>query len=148
MTITQRRQRTRRPSRLTRQVGYGLAIGINAVILWIVQNLGVWTWPSFVTEEWSRVRWLVSLSVVATIAANVAFLVYDTPWFKALGEAVSGVFSVLAAIRVFTVFPFEFSGYGGVWSGVARILLVIAIVGGSIAVFANLTKSLIALGSR
>jgi hypothetical protein len=148
MQTVQRRDDTARQPRLARQAGYGLAIGINTVLLWVVQNLGDWGWPSFVTAEWTRVRWIVSLSIAATILANVLYIVYDAPWVKALGDAGSGVVSVMAAVRLFTDFPFDFTGYAGPWSLLVRFFLIVAIVGGGIGVLANLAKAVIRLGSR
>lgn len=124
-----------------RRFGYALAIGINIVMFWIVHNVLDWGWPSFITEDWSRVRGIIQTSIVVTILVNAAFLAFDPKWFKGLGEALTGFVSLIATFRVFTVYPFDFSGYTGPWDLLARMILVVAIVGTVIGVVANLLKA-------
>lgn len=35
---------------LMRRVGYSIAIGINLVLLWVINNLVAWGWPPFLTR--------------------------------------------------------------------------------------------------
>lgn len=53
---------------------------------------------------------------------------------------------VAAAIRIWQVFPFDFSDYSTNWSWLVRTLLLIAIVGGTISAVGNAAK--LAIRSR
>lgn len=129
-----------------RRFGYALAIGINIVMVWIVFNVAEWGWPPFITQEWNQVSGIVGLSIIATIITYVAYLVYDPVWFKGLGDAAAAVVSLVASLRVLSVFPFDFSAYGEPWETLTRFILIVAIVGTSVAILVNLGKA--ASGTR
>ena len=93
--------------RSTRQVGYIVAIIVNAVILTIAHNLTSWGLP-FVTSAFPETLWAINLSLSATIIANACFLVYDAPWFRDLAQIVLNIFAVVVALVTYRVFPFDF----------------------------------------
>ncbi len=80
-------------------------------MLYLVHGILRWGWPAFVTEDWDRVLTVVSLSIVATIIANTLFFWYDRPWFKSLMNLMTTAIGLIAAIRMWQVFPFDFTGY-------------------------------------
>ena len=125
-----------------RRVGYALAIGINIVMLWVVYNVLDWGWPPFITEDWSRVRGLIALSMIVAILANLAFMAYDPKWFRGFGDATQGVFAVIASARVLAVFPFDYSAYTGPWEFLTRAVLIIAVIGTGIGIIANIAKGI------
>ena len=126
--------------RVGRRFGFGVAIVINLVMLYIVQNLTSWDVLPFLTEEFdSLVPW-ISVSLIVTIAANLVFIVNDSPRLRGLGDMVTSLVSLAVTWRVLTVFPFDFSAYEFDWELVARVVLVLAIVGTFAAAVAGATK--------
>jgi hypothetical protein len=81
------------------------------------------------------------------VVANVLYLVYDGPWFRSLGEAVTTAITFVVAVRMWQVFPFDFGG-ADVWVVLFRIALVVGIVGSAIAVVVNLVRTVRAIGRR
>jgi hypothetical protein len=121
----------RRPSDAARRFGYLLAAAITAA-LWFVLNVRPgWQELSFLTEETRDVLWLVNLSLVVGVAANVLYAVSDPRWLKALGDLVTTGIGLAVLVRVWQVFPFDFEGYSVNWAFVVRAVLVVGI-GGSI----------------
>ena len=116
-----------------RRIGYVIAIIINAVGLYVVRNLVDWD-ISFVTNDFAEVEGIIASSLVATIVVNTLFIFYDKRWFKGLGEALSQTVSFVATIRLFRVFPFDFSSWDGPWEQVARAVLILALIGTAVSI--------------
>jgi hypothetical protein len=132
-------------SQWSRRVGYVAAIAINAVFLYLVHQLRASDWPAFLTEDFDTLVPLISLSLIATMAANALFWWRDPGWLKATGDAVTAAVGFVVAIRVYQVFPFDFSAYAVDWSGLVRLLVILSIVGTAIGCVANLVKALSAI---
>ena len=132
----------------SRRAGYVVAVVVNAAMVFVVLNLLDWGVPPFLTEEFTLVVPLIVLSLVASMAANGAYLFFDPPWFRSLCQVGISVISLVVAIRMFQVFPFDFTGYDDQWSGVTRIVLVVAMAGSAIAVIAESVKLLSRLTRR
>lgn len=130
----------KRPPVATRRFGYVIAILINIALVIIANNLLDWGWLSFLTEEFSDVLWLINLSLGVGIAANVLYIVDDSLRPKALGQIVTNLISLVVSIRMLQVFPFDFSGWETDWSWALRTLLIVAIVGTSIAIITDVVK--------
>lgn len=124
-----------------RQFGYALSIGINIVLIWVAHNMVDWGWPSFITEDWTRVRGLVEASLLVSIIANLAYIASDPKWVRGLGEATTNLVSVIATIRLLTVYPFDFSAYDGPWDVLTKFILVMVIVGTVVGFVANIGKA-------
>ncbi len=142
MTTTTHVEGDGRPSRSTmsRRLGYVVAILVNVTGIVVAHHLLEWDWPRFLTADFDEVLLLVTFSFAASIMVNVVYLAYDPPWCRQLGEMVTGSVGVAAAIRIWQVFPFDFSDYSTNWSWLVRTLLIIAILGGSISVIVNGAK--------
>lgn len=125
--------REKRPGRASRRFGYTVAVLVNVAILVVVNRWPGWEAVPFLTDDTEQVLGIVNASVVAGVVANLAFLVADPPWFKAVGDIVTTAVGLVAAVRLWQVFPFDF-GAGSAWDTVARVLLVIAIVGSVIGI--------------
>jgi hypothetical protein len=123
--------RTTRTARHT-TVGYAVAIGVNLLGLYVAHHLLVWGWPAFLTQQYDQLLPIITLSIVATIVANVAFLVYDAPWFKSLANAITAAIAFVVALRTYQVFPFDFSSYAHDWSTPVRLVIVLTMAGASI----------------
>ena len=126
--------------RTTRRIGYGVAIAVNAAMLVVVNNILDWGWLGWLTEDFNDVIPLISFSLAASIVANVAYIANDRPFFKGILELVVNTISLIATIRLLQVFPFDFSTYSSVWETATRSILIVAIVGISVALLVELVK--------
>jgi hypothetical protein len=132
--------RASRPSPASRRVGYVVSIVVNAVALYVVVNLLAWGWLPFLTDEFARVLPLLRLSLLATIAVNVVYLWYDLPAFRSVMQIGLSAIAVAVALRVYDVYPFDFSRYGPAWDVATRVLLILAIVGTIIGVVVEVVR--------
>lgn len=123
-----------------RRVGYLFAVGFNLVFLWIAHHLLEWQWPRFLTVEFEDLLPILSASIVASIVVNLLWVVADPKWFKALGNIVTSSFAIAVGVRTLEVFPFDFSTYARDWSGLVRVVVILAIVGSTAAVLVNIVK--------
>jgi hypothetical protein len=140
MTATGYRVRAGRPSAASRRVGYAITIVVNAVLLFVVVNLLAWGWLPFLTDEFARVLPLLQLSLLATIAINVVYLWYDPPVFRSLMQiGLSGI-ALAVSLRVYDVYPFDFSPYVAAWDVAARVLLILAIIGTIVGIVAEVVR--------
>ena len=137
MVTTQAPPTTRRPA-AARRFGYLVAVAANAVLLWVVHQLLVWGWPGFLTEEFAEVLPLISASLIAGMVVNAGLILRDTRRAKALGDLITAAFGLAISARLWTVFPFDFSGYDTDWSGPLRVALGVGVAVMAIAVLANL----------
>ena len=120
--------RGRRQSAGARRAGYCLAIGFSAALLIVLNGSPGWQAIPFLTSDTDQVLWLVSLSMAAGIAANVA-----PPKIRRSSDRshlVTTGIGLAAAIRIWQVFPFALSSG---WSTAVRVLLAVAIAGSCIA---------------
>ena len=83
---------------------------------------------------------LLNLSLTATILVNLVYLAFDAEWFKSLCELGLLSISLAVTIRLYQVFPFDFSAYDVDWAVLARIVLIIAMVGVGIAMIVQVVK--------
>jgi hypothetical protein len=143
MTIT---APAHRPSVAARRVGYVIAIAINAALLFVVNIEPGWQVLPFLTDSTTEVLGLVNLSFAAGLVVNAAYFVHDAAWLKSLGDLITAGVGLAVAIRMWQVFPFEFHGSFD-WALLVRILLVLTMVGTSIAIVVQVI-SLVRLGAR
>jgi hypothetical protein len=129
-----------RPSAATRRFGYVVAIGVNVVLLYVVNNLLEWEWPSFLTADFDRVLPLLNVSIVASMIVNVVYLAYDERWLKTIGEIVTSAISLAVVARMLAVFPLDFTPYDFDWETLTRVCLVFMIVAISIGIVAGTVK--------
>lgn len=122
------------------QFGYSIAIGLNVVMLIIVQNILDWGWLPFLTDEFSEVVPWISFSLAASIVANAVFLFNDDRIVKSTGQIAVNLISIVVTYQVFSVFPFDFSAYSFDWSLVTRIVLILAMVGAGIGMLTEVYK--------
>ena len=129
--------RARRPSAGARRAGYSLAIGFSAALLFVLNGSPGWQAIPFLTSATDQVLWLVNLSLAAGIAANVVYLVHDSPGVKLPGDLITTGIGLVTAIRIWQVFPFALSSG---WSTAVRVLLAIGIAGSCIALVAQVVS--------
>ena len=123
-----------------RRVGYVVAVLVNLLLLFIVNNLLEWDVLPWLTEEFEDVLPIMNASIMASIVVNALYIVYDARWFKALGELVTLGFSIAVGVTLLRVFPFDFSAYSWNWEATTRVIIVLAIVAMVIAVIVNIAR--------
>jgi uncharacterized membrane protein YesL len=106
-----------------------------------------WEAVPFLTEATVLVIGLVNASILVNLAANLVYLMTDPPWLKALGTMLTTAVGILAMVRIWQVFPFDFDGASFDWSLVVRILLGLGIVGGAIGIIAAFVSFVRSLGT-
>ncbi len=132
--------RASRPSVAARRTGYAVSVGVNAVLLFAANVWPGWEVVPFLTPDTSLVIGLVNASIVVSLAANVFYLVRDDPWVKALGDLSTTTVGLVALIRIWQVFPFDFGDTSFDWALVFRVLLGVAIFGSAVGILAALVR--------
>ncbi len=128
------------PSVGARRVGYGVAALINLVLVWVTHQLLDWEWPGFLTPDFDRVLPIVTASLLVSVAANAWFSWSDSGWRKPAGDLATSAIGFVAAVRVWQVFPFDFTGYEHDWSWLVRGVLILAVAGTAIGTAAAVVK--------
>jgi hypothetical protein len=142
MTLTE--TASKRPAVGDRRVGYVVAVLVNAAVLYAVNVWPGWQALPFLTEDMRLVLGLVNASMLVSIVANMVYFVADPRWLKALGDIVTTAVGVAALVRMWQVFPFDFSGSSFDWALVVRVAMGVAIGGSAIALvvaFVSFVKS-------
>jgi hypothetical protein len=123
-----------------KHIGYGFAVVINVVMLIVVLNILDWGWLSFLTDEFDEVVPWISLSLVASIIANLIYQFNDSVLVKATGQIGTNLISIFVTYQVLRMFPFDFSAFDFDPGTVVRVLLILAMVGAAIGVFVEALK--------
>jgi hypothetical protein len=114
-----------------RRLGYVIGALVNLALLFAINVWPGWDSVPVLTDETPRVLGLLNLSLILSALANLVYIVYDPRWFVALTGVVTAAVGLLVLIRIWMVFPFTFSAFstGADWGQVARIVLVVALLG-------------------
>lgn len=123
-----------------RRAGYAVLIILNGVFLFVANNLLAWGWPPWLTDDFTSVLPVLNLSIVITMVVNVVYLAYDPPVAKALGDVVTSTMSLVVGIRMWQVFPFDFTGYAWDWDTIVRWIIGIGIVATAMAIIGGLVR--------
>jgi hypothetical protein len=119
---------TRPQSPRARRWGYGIAALINLIVAWGVNIWPGWDAVPFLTSGMTQVLPLVNLSLLVGFLTNLAYLVADPPWFKALGNILTAGISIAVLVRTLRVFPFDFGDSASTWDPITRGILIFLIV--------------------
>jgi hypothetical protein len=123
-----------------RRLGYTIAVVVNAAMLYAVNVWPGWQALPFLTADTTAVIGAVNASMVVGLVANAVYVLHDPPWLKALGDLVTTVVGLVALVRVWQVFPFDFGGASVDWELVTRWVLAIGFVGSMIAIVVALVS--------
>jgi hypothetical protein len=123
-----------------RRFGYGVAVVINVAMLIVVQQILGWGWLPFLTHEFAEVVPWISMSLIASIVANLVCQFNDTTTVKSTGQILVNLISIFVTLQMLLVFPFDFSAYTFSWEIVVRVVLVLAMVGAGIGALTELIK--------
>lgn len=115
-----------------RRAGYIVAVIINVLLLIVVQNILDWDVLPFLTDRFEQVVPWVTLSLIATIVANLIYLFKDAQAVRSTGGIVTNLISLIVTYQIYQVFPFDFSAYDFNWEAVTRVVLIVAMVGAGI----------------
>ena len=138
--------RTRaRPRAASRRAGYVVAVGVNALLLYLLNRSPGWQAVPFLTDAMNRVIGVVNLSITAGLVANLVYVVWDPTWLKALGDLTTTCAGVLAMLRIWQVWPFDFPA-GSPWNLVAHVALGLGLVGGAIGIVESTVRYVRAIG--
>ncbi|NNC40988.1 MAG: hypothetical protein HKN95_09885 [Acidimicrobiia bacterium] len=132
--------RKRKPSAAVRRFGYLIAIALNAAFLVLVNNLLEWDLSPWLTDDFELALPLISAALIATIVVTAIYMFFDARWFKSLTQIGLAGISLAATLRLYRVFPFDFSAYEFPWNTVARSVLIIALVGTVISIVTETVK--------
>lgn len=132
--------RKRQPSAAVRRFGYLISIALNAAFLFIVNNVLEWDLTPWLTDDFEEALPLIRTVLIATIVVTAIYMFFDARWFKSLTQIGLAGISLAATLRLYRVFPFDFSAYEFPWNTVARSVLIIALVGIAISIFAETIK--------
>ena len=78
---------------------------------------------NLLTQDFEHCLFYIELSIYVTIGTNLLFIFYDHRWFKHLLQGISNIFSALAVIMIYVIFPFAIQS--AVWSKWFRIALLV-----------------------
>ncbi|MGB3400591.1 MAG: hypothetical protein WBA34_10555 [Candidatus Deferrimicrobiaceae bacterium] len=131
--------------RTVSRIGYAIAVVVNLVMLFIVNNLLAWGWVPFLTDDFEQLLPIVNLSLVVGAGANFAFIFYNAQWFRSVGQIVQNVVSLFVIVATLRIFPFDFSPHPFNWTAIARVVLSLVLVAVSLATIAELVKMIRAL---
>lgn len=130
------------PSAAARRFGYLIAIAVNAALLYAVNNVLSWDVAPFLTDDLELAIPLINLSLIVTMVVNLTYVFFDSRWFKSITQIGLAGVSLAATVRLYRVFPFDFSAYDFGWDTLARAVLIIAMVGIVISIVAEAVKLL------
>jgi len=120
-----------------RRGGYALAILINGAVLYAVNVWPGWQALPFLTDDTGQILGLVNLSLVVGMFTNAVYLIVDHPRVKALGDLLTLCIGLAILVSVWQVFPFAFP-IGFDWNLIARILIVLSMIGSIIGIIVQL----------
>lgn len=111
-----------------RRAGYLVGAAVDGVLLYLINVRPGWRALGFLTEDTPDVLGLVNLSLVLGLVAYLVYVLHDPPWMRALGDMIGSAVSLAVLVRVWQVFPFEFTGSFD-WTTLFRVVLVLAMIG-------------------
>jgi hypothetical protein len=76
------------------------------------------------------------------MVVNLSYVFFDSRWFKSITQIGLAGVSLAATVRLYRVFPFDFSAYDFGWDTLARAVLIIAMVGIVISIVVEVVKLL------
>jgi hypothetical protein len=139
---------TQHPTIAARRLGYVIGGLVNLALLYAVNIWPGWEVVPFLTAETVLVLTLVNMSIVGNLVSNAVYLVNDRPWLKAFGTVVTTTVGMIALVRIWQVFPFDFGDSSFNWQLLTRILLIVSIVGSDIGIIVAFVSFVKAIAGR
>ena len=101
-------EETTRASIGTRRFGYAVAVGINVLLVVVVNNLLGWGWLPWLTPEFEKLLPVINLALVVNIVLNLLYMAYDEPPLKAATQIIVNLIAIGVLVRTLQVYPFDF----------------------------------------
>lgn len=127
-------------TRSARTFGYLTSALVNVALLWVAHQLLDWGWPRFLTDDFTLVLGVVTVSFVLTAATDVVLAVFDDRGVRALVDLARAVVGLWVAVRFWRVFPFDWSGEATDWSVLARVVIAAAALGTSLGIVGGVVR--------
>jgi hypothetical protein len=128
------------------RAGHVVAVLVNLLVLYLVNVRPGWDAVPFLTAETTQVLPWVNASLWVTVVAESLYVAWDTGWFRALGDIVTTSVGLAALVKLWEVFPLDVTG---TWEVLARVVLVLGVVGSLVGIgiaLARLIRSLASSG--
>jgi hypothetical protein len=123
-----------RPAVASRRIGYVLAAAIDAALLYAMNVWPGWDAVPFLTSDTTAVLGPVNASLLVGLVANAVYLARDARPVRALGDLATTSVGLVALVRLWQVFPFDFGAVSSAWTLVAHVLLALGILGSVVAI--------------
>ena len=123
-----------------RRFGHVLAIAFSVGILFVVNNLPEGEQIPFLTDDLEQLLPIINALLLAAIAINGVWILYDAAWFRSAGRITLNVLMIAVLALTYRVFPFDFSTYDFDWEALMRVLIVGLIVVLTVATIVEIVK--------
>src|SRR4030042_1758991 len=87
---------------------------LNAVMLWVMNQLPVWK-PFFLLDSYLDVLSAINMSLIVQIILNLVLVFFHPLFFHHLIQTVFSLVSIIALLWIVRVFPLDFSSRLGDW---------------------------------
>ncbi|WP_043499802.1 hypothetical protein [Georgenia sp. SUBG003] len=134
-----------RPAVGARRAGYTIAVLVNAAMLYAVNAWPGWQAVPFLTADTATVIPAVNASILVSLVVNAVYVVHDPAWLRALGDLMTSAVGVVALVRLWQVFPFDYGDATFDWELVTRWVVGVGIAGSAIAIVVALVSLVRAL---
>lgn len=134
-----------RPRPGSRRLGYVVSVAVNLGLLYLLNRNPGWQAVPFLTPAMGQVIGVINLSIAVGVAANLGYVVWDPEWLKALGDLTTTSVGLLAMIRLWQVWPFDFPA-GTPWDLLAHVAIGLGMFGAVVGIIASTVRYLRALG--
>ncbi|MEU5265549.1 hypothetical protein [Amycolatopsis sp. NPDC021455] len=121
--------RTRRPPVRTRLAGYLAGVVVNGALLALINGRPGWAAVPFLTDGFAAVVGVVDVALVAGLVTGFVHLWHDPEWLVTADGLVTTGAGLVALVRIWQVFPFDFGATSSDWATAARVVLAIGIAG-------------------
>jgi hypothetical protein len=123
---------SRSQSPRARRLGHAMSALVNLIVAWGVNVWPGWDAVPFLTGAMTEVLPLVNLSLLVGFVTNLAYVIADPAWFRALGNMLMAGISIAVLVRTLRVFPFDFGDSAMDWDSITRGILIFLIVASSV----------------
>ncbi len=148
MTTTSRPSRRPPRSPTQRRPGYVGTIVVDGLILFLINQWPGWAVLPFLTDDMTAVLPWINASLLLGLAVSAVWLMADPFWLRAIGTVATALVGLVSVVRMWQVFPFDFTGSAVDWTVPVRIVLIVGIVGAAIGVLGALIAFVVAVTGR
>jgi hypothetical protein len=97
---------------LAEKGGYILAIIIDIIVIYMLNNLLLWDLPVWGTyllkPTFQQCLWIINITFIVAIGSYVMFMFYEPQWLYVLMQAIISSLTWISLLVVYIIFPFNF----------------------------------------